>query len=179
MLLKIEQEMRHVTKNSKYHVVVSQEFSILSSSSGTETWRRWRFLLEIGEADLLKKAAFRKSRTKSNVHIEHNKCIGNVCYKNDCQEDRCSMHPEILKAKNISADGWRSGRRIIELQVLLSSLKFCQGCKLWSVPLTYYNIIGEMRRGLCGYIYVKCQNPDCGKNTQIEKVQARNTILCC
>ena len=29
------------------------------------------------------------------------------------------------------------------------------------VPLTYNNIIGEMRRGLSDYLYVKCQNPDC------------------
>ena len=52
MLLKIEQEMRCVTKNSK-DSVISREFSIFSSL--TETWRRWHFLLEIGEADLLKK----------------------------------------------------------------------------------------------------------------------------
>ena len=31
------------------------------------------------------------------------------------------------------------------------------------VPLTYNNIIGEMRRGLSDYLYVKCQNPDCGE----------------
>ena len=54
MLLKIEQEMHHVTKNSK-DSVIPRELSIFSSLSGTETWRRWHFLLEIGEADLLKK----------------------------------------------------------------------------------------------------------------------------
>ena len=36
MLLKIEQEMRRVTKNSK-DSVISREFSIFSSLSGTET----------------------------------------------------------------------------------------------------------------------------------------------
>ena len=54
MLLKIEQEMRRVTKNSK-EAVISRDFSIISSLSGTETWRRLHFLFEIGEADLLKK----------------------------------------------------------------------------------------------------------------------------
>ena len=27
----------------------------------------------------------------------------------------------------------------------------------------FYNIVGEMKRGLGGYIYVKCQNVDCGE----------------
>ena len=56
MLLKIEQEMRDVTKTSKASVI-SREFSIFSSLFGTETWRRWHFLLDIGETDLLKKPA--------------------------------------------------------------------------------------------------------------------------
>ena len=122
--------------------------------------RNWR-------GRFVKKAASRKPRNKSSVQIEHNYSVGNVCDKNDCQKDQCSMHPDILKAKNVSADGWRSGRRIIELEVLLSSLKYCQVCRLGPVPLTSYNIIGEMRRGLSGYIYVKCQNPDCGEINRV------------
>ena len=73
------------------------------------------------------------------------------------------MQAEILNDKNVSADGWRSGRRIIELQVRLSSLKYCQGGRLGPVPLTYYNIIEEMSCGTLLVIYANCQNLDCGE----------------
>lgn len=30
------------------------------------------------------------------------------------------------------------------------------------VPLTEASVLGEMRKGLGGYLYIKCQNSDCG-----------------
>lgn len=30
------------------------------------------------------------------------------------------------------------------------------------MQLSYYTIVGEVRRRLCGYIYFVCQNQDCG-----------------
>ena len=109
-----------------------------------------------------KKNAVRKKRIRSSIQIEHNYCVGSVCDGNECRDDLCAMHPP-LKSKNIRADGWKFGRRVVELDVLLSSLKYCRACRLGPVPLTYYNIVGEKKRGLGGYIYVKCQNVDCGE----------------
>ena len=109
-----------------------------------------------------KKNAVRKKRIRSSIQIEHNYCVGSVCDGNECRDDLCAMHPP-LKSKNIRADGWKFGRRVVELDVLLSSLKYCRACRLGPVPLTYYNVVGEMKRGLGGYIYVKCQNVDCGE----------------
>lgn len=57
--------------------------------------------------------------------------------------------------------GCREGRRVMELSVLLESLRVCQQCKLGPVPLTVYNVLGERKKGLGGYIYVMCQNSDC------------------
>ena len=40
-------------------------------------------------------------------------------------------------------------------------MKFCQSYKLVPVPLTHYNMIGELPKGLGGYFYVMDQNPNC------------------
>ena len=61
----------------------------------------------------------------------------------------------------ISANGWREGRRIIEWPVLLKNLEFCTECRLGPLILTMQTIKGEMPIGLSGYLYVKCQNPEC------------------
>ena len=45
-------------------------------------------------------------------------------------------------------DGWKFGRRAVELDVLLSSLKYCRACWSGPVPLTCYNVVGEMKQGL-------------------------------
>jgi len=29
------------------------------------------------------------------------------------------------------------------------------------VPLTVYNVLGEQKKGLSGFLYVRCQNVDC------------------
>lgn len=69
----------------------------------------------------------------------------------------------VILGKNVDRIGWREGRRIVEFHVLLSTLKTCKFCRLDLVPLTIYNVIGEMKKGLRGYLYVKCMNPDCGQ----------------
>lgn len=57
---------------------------------------------------------------------------------------------------------WKEGRKLIELDVLLENLRFCQKCFLGPVPLTIYSIKGELPKGLGGYFYVQCGNHDCG-----------------
>ena len=53
----------------------------------------------------------------------------------------------------------RTGHPTFCTEILLKP----QRCRMRPVPLTYNNIIGEMRRGLSDYLYVKCQNPACGE----------------
>lgn len=58
-------------------------------------------------------------------------------------------------------ESWKLGRRLVEWEVLLENLKYCKKCKLGPVPLTINTIQGELQKGLGGYLYVKCENPDC------------------
>ncbi|XP_045176109.2 uncharacterized protein LOC123536767 isoform X2 [Mercenaria mercenaria] len=62
---------------------------------------------------------------------------------------------------NGSDESWKVGRRLVEWDVLLDNLKYCKKCKLGPVPLTINTIQGELQKGLGGYLYVKCENPDC------------------
>ena len=55
------------------------------------------------------------------------------------------------------------GRRIVDFGVLLSALSSCKFCKLGPIPLTFYSVFGELKKGLGGYLYVKCQNLDCNQ----------------
>lgn len=45
---------------------------------------------------------------------------------------------------------------------LLSELKVCKKSRLGHVPLTYRIIIEELQKELAGYLYVACQNQECG-----------------
>uniref|UniRef100_K1Q499 Mutator-like transposase domain-containing protein n=1 Tax=Magallana gigas TaxID=29159 RepID=K1Q499_MAGGI len=58
-------------------------------------------------------------------------------------------------------DNWKEGRRIVEFGVLLSNLRHCEACRLGPVALTYDSVVGELQKGLGGYLYVKCSNKDC------------------
>lgn len=43
-----------------------------------------------------------------------------------------------------------------------SELKVCKNCRLGPIPLTFHNIIWELQKELTGYLYVACQNLECG-----------------
>lgn len=64
-----------------------------------------------------------------------------------CRDD---AYENINVGKHVDREGWKEGRRLVEFFVLLSSLKTCTFCRLGSVPLTIYSIIGEMKKGLGG-----------------------------
>ncbi|XP_053390150.1 uncharacterized protein LOC128553063 [Mercenaria mercenaria] len=107
---------------------------------------------------------FRKSfkgtrkRKKETVIVDHNYCTGN-------RSDTAIENPDVEQVKlpkSVDKQGWKEGRRIVEFGVLLSKLKYYQKCRLGPVPLTYDNILGELKKGLSGYLYVRCQNDDCG-----------------
>ena len=103
--------------------------------------------------------ASKKGRKKGKskiptVLIDHNYVVGKVCDGVDCRNPQCTSYEHRGVGNR---EGWKVGRRLIELEVLLSNLKYCQACRLGPVPLTYHNIVGEMQKGLSGYLYVECQ----------------------
>lgn len=157
------------------------------SSSGLKKMASHSLQTRDNRGRFVKNNASRNKRRKSNIQIEHNYCVGSVCEGQGCVDSQCGLHDR-LNSKNISAEGWKYGRRVVELDVLLSSLKYCSSCRLGPVPLTFYNIVGEMKKGLGGFIYVKCQNSDCGAVNRVpygkthkkkKKINAWNAILCC
>ena len=92
------------------------------------------------------------------IEIEHNYSSGHMCLGDGCNNKNCPFVNE-----KVARDGWKQGRRIVEFDILLSNLKSCKFCLLGPIPLTYYNVVDEMQRGLGGYLYVRCQNEHCGK----------------
>ena len=79
-------------------------------------------------------------------------CDGANC-KKDCNT---VQHADI--PKTASRDSWKQERMIIELDVLLEGLRLCVQCKLGPIPLTLFNIVSELRKGIRGYFYVRCGN---------------------
>ena len=97
----------------------------------------------------------------SSKHIitDHNYVGNHVCPgRSTCTTKGC---PYNCHFNGVDRDGWRHGRRIVEWEALLSNLETCKECHLGPIPLTINSIIGERQRGLGGYLYVMCQNPDC------------------
>ena len=102
-------------------------------------------------------------RSRQTVVIDHNYESGHTCYADPCQDPNCPLFNNIRLGKFAERESWKEGRRIVEFGELLSNLKQCKRCKLGPVPLTYNNVVGELRTGLGGYLYVKCLNVDCGE----------------
>ena len=108
-----------------------------------------------------KKLPKNKNKRPRSICLDHN-------YTSECNSalnanpNRCKQQDETINLPgNVNRDGWRVGRRIIELGVLLDNLQFCVKCKLGPVPLTKYSVLGELRKGLSGFLYVRCSNTDC------------------
>jgi len=99
----------------------------------------------------------RKVRGISKVRKDHNYAgsytyMGQDCVITDCKADYHLDLPKCVK---------RTERRKWTIGFLLENLRFCAMCRLGPVNLTYDSVVGEMRKGLSGYLYVRCQNPDC------------------
>lgn len=132
---------------------------------------RGRFQREIGKK--------RNKKVTPSVTEDHNYVSGHMCIGKDCKSPNCPLSEQFSLGKNVSRDGWKEGRRIVEIGVLLENLKGCKYCRLGPVPLTYDSVVGELQRGLGGYLYVKCNNMDCqkvnivpyGKTTREEKTK--------
>ena len=56
------------------------------------------------------------------------------------------------------ADGWKEGRRVVELGVLAEALDSCGQC---SLPMCLSSCVGETRQGLGGWIHATCTYPAC------------------
>jgi hypothetical protein len=94
-----------------------------------------------------------KIKKFERIAIEHNYVTDNSVQSGDSAE--------VFSDQNLTQH-WKIGRRIIELGVLLENLKFCKSCRLEPVPLTLYSVQKEIKKGLGGYLYVQCQNLNCG-----------------
>jgi hypothetical protein len=102
--------------------------------------------------------------SKPSYEVDHDYFTEHVCDgESKCTDKDCSKSRSIDLGKNVDPVGWQEGRRIVEFSVLLSSLKSCKFCRLGPVPLTFDNVVGELKKGLSGFLYVKCVNPECGK----------------
>lgn len=109
------------------------------------------------------KAHSKASRGIRRVFLEHNYESGHTCHSDPCQDPNCPLFNNVRLGKYAERESWREGRRIVEFGVILNnSLKSCLSCKLGPIPLTYLNIVGELRQGLGGYLYVKCLNAEYG-----------------
>lgn len=99
------------------------------------------------------------SKGKKSYEIDHD------YFPQQPSSSKCSddTYENINVGKHVDRDGWKEGRRLVEFFVLLSSLKTCTFCRLGPVPLTVYSIIGEMKKKIGGYLYVKCMNPNFGQ----------------
>ena len=101
-----------------------------------------------------------------SVVIEHNYSNTTLCNcQGDCSSIKCNNFHVKLPA-GVRQNGWRDGRRLVEV-FFLDNLTFCSFCKLGPVPLTAYNVVGELQKKLCGYLYVVCQNDDCQFVTRV------------
>lgn len=89
------------------------------------------------------------SRVGKRIIEDHNYANTGLCNAESCEsvESQSDFHQKIKLGSNVSREGWRDGRRIVELVLLLENLKYCQSCKLGLVPLAYYNIVGELQKG--------------------------------
>ena len=89
--------------------------------------------------------------------IEHN-YMTDLCNNED---DAIGINTpvDLELPKSVAKNGWKEGRRVM-FRVLLSKLRYCQKSRLGRSS-TYDNVIGELKKGLGGYLYVVCQNCDC------------------
>lgn len=114
-----------------------------------------------------KHGRFSKAKgTKGNkqLEIDHNYCgVSNTCNGADCSNQNCTSYFHLELPKSVSKTSWRDGRRIVGFGFLLDNLQNCTECRLGPVPLTRDSVVGELRKGLGGFLYVRCQNIDCGK----------------
>ena len=75
-----------------------------------------------------------------------------MCVGSGCCTPTCPIYNNVKFGKYATRNGWKERKRIVEFHVLLLSEP---------VPLTFDNVIGEMQKGLGGYLDVACQNPEC------------------
>lgn len=93
-----------------------------------------------------------------NVYVEndHNFGTAHMCVGVGCPMASYPHYYNIRLGKYVLRKDWKEGRRIMELGVLLSDLKVCKKCRLEHVPLTFYNIIGELQKGLNCWLFIRC-----------------------
>ena len=111
----------------------------------------------------------KKPRKDRNIVPDHNYICLKLIDKIDSND---SIKDPRMKTILLDAQGqaylvpgaggqWKVGRRIVEWNVLLDNLQSCPVCRMGPIPLTKDSLVGELQKGLSGYIYVRCGNNDC------------------
>ena len=92
-----------------------------------------------------------KRSKKSNLSLDHNYSLGQTV---------CDIGNNLRTDKHFN-EKWKEGRRCVEFGVLLENLRFCKACGLGPVALSVNSIVGERKKGLSGYLFVRCENVYC------------------
>ncbi|KAH3847238.1 hypothetical protein DPMN_089556 [Dreissena polymorpha] len=122
-----------------------------------------------------KSERFAKSKKKQipieNVDFDNNYSLTELFDSDMCENYSRKSYSHLLNGvKRLSRSVWGDRRRLIDSlswKVLLNKLQYGQFCNLCPIPLTIYNIVGELQNGLSGYLYVVCENPDCRKVNRV------------
>ena len=111
----------------------------------------------------------KRPKADKNVVIDHTYIATHLCDSVDpekpgCLSDSCVFVQPLTDAHGKEytvpgpRGGWREGRRVIELGVLLDNLAVCPKCKLGPIPITRNNVVGELQKGLSGYLYLRLEH---------------------
>ncbi|KAL9958594.1 hypothetical protein ACROYT_G035628, partial [Oculina patagonica] len=105
-----------------------------------------------------KQGRFRKKKT-----LNRSKSVSNVL-KNKWSAYR-SFNSEVIEEESDFSDAFSlPGRRVLELGVLAKSLD--EGCKACKTPLRLSDCTDETISGLGSFLYIVCQNTECGEINQ-------------
>ena len=71
-----------------------------------------------------------------------------------CLIDKCNQAPP---KGHVTPEDVITGRRVVEWGVLLEELtRGCHSCGLGPLTLSLFSVVGELVKGLGGYLYVEC-----------------------
>ena len=100
------------------------------------------------------------------IVIDHNYVIGHF---HDENQDKCDLccpgFSSLHSSAKIQTKDWRRGRRVVEWASLLEGLQLCTNCRLGPLLFTQQHVIGEMKMGLGGYLYIQCGH--CGSTNRV------------
>jgi len=79
------------------------------------------------------------------VKIDQNSSSWVFCNGISCENRKCPVESRF----HSESDGWRIGRRVVKLAVILDRLRTWEMCGFGPVPLTIFSTQGETKWGAC------------------------------